>query len=181
MEYSATYTEAELIRGLRDHDQKIFSYLYDHYSPVFYGVIVRVLNNDNNVSDVLQDVFLKIWRYSDKYDENKGRLFTWMLNITRNTAIDMLRTKSHQPDLKSLHLTDETSTDSHLAVYPYIDHVGLAKVLESLTREQRLLIDLAYYKGCTREEIANILEIPLGTVKTRIRNTIQQLRNILNK
>lgn len=183
MEYAATYTEAELVEGLKARDQKIFSYLYDHYSPALYGVIVKVLNDDSAAGDVLQDVFLKIWRHLDRYDESKGRLFTWMLNIARNTAIDILRSKSHKLDQKIQNLTD----DVHLgnsglsSVQPSADYLGFSRILEKLTKEQRTLIDLAYYKGCTQEEIARVMEIPLGTVKTRMRNAITQLRNIINK
>ncbi|NSL90497.1 RNA polymerase sigma factor [Chitinophaga solisilvae] len=182
MDFSATYTEAELVQGLRARDQKIFSYLYDHYSPALYGVIVKVLNNDSTGGDVLQDVYLKIWRYADRYDETKGRLFTWMLNIARNTAIDILRSKSHKLEQKIQNITDDVNAGSGpLTVYQSTDYLGFSKILEKLTKEQRTLIDLAYYKGCTQEEISRVLDIPLGTVKTRMRNAIIQLRNILNK
>ncbi|HEY9259505.1 RNA polymerase sigma factor [Chitinophaga sp.] len=182
MEYTPTYTEAELVQGLKARDQKVFSYLYDHYSPALYGVIVKVLNDDSSAGDVLQDVFLKIWRHLDRYDEEKGRLFTWMLNIARNTAIDILRSKSHKLEQKIQNITDDVhAVNGPLSVHPSTDYVGFSRILEKLTKEQRTLIDLAYYKGCTQEEISRVLEIPLGTVKTRMRNAIIQLRNILNK
>jgi RNA polymerase sigma factor (sigma-70 family) len=182
LEYAATYTEAELVQGLRARDQKIFGYLYDHYSPALHGVIVKVLNDDSSAGDVLQEVFLKIWRHLDLYDEEKGRLFTWMLNIARNTAIDILRSKSHKLDLKIQNITDDVhAINGPLTVHQSTDYLGFSKVLEKLTKEQRTLIDLAYYKGCTQEEISRVLDIPLGTVKTRMRNAIIQLRTILNK
>ncbi|MCW3467494.1 RNA polymerase sigma factor [Chitinophaga nivalis] len=182
MEYAATYTEAELVHGLRARDQKIFSYLYDQYSPALYGVIVKVLNDDSSAGDILQEVYLKIWRHIDTYDEAKGRLFTWMLNIARNTAIDVLRSRSYKLEQKVQHITTAIQGSHQLSTtQPSIDHLGFSRILEKLTREQRTLIDLAYYKGCTQEEIARVLEVPLGTVKTRMRNAIMQLRNILNK
>lgn len=182
MEYAATYTEAELVQGLKARDQKIFSYVYDQYSPALYGVIVKVLNNDSTAGDVLQEVFLKIWRHLDQYDETKGRLFTWMLNIARNTAIDVLRSKAHKLEQKIRNIQDDVHVnDSLIAVQPSTDYLGFSRILEKLTKEQRTLIDLAYYKGCTQEEIARVMEIPLGTVKTRMRNAINQLRTILNK
>lgn len=182
MEYAATYTEAELVQGLKARDQKIFSYVYDQYSPALYGVIVKVLNNDSTAGDVLQEVFLKIWRHLDQYDETKGRLFTWMLNIARNTAIDVLRSKAHKLEQKIRNIPDDVHVnDSLIAVQPSTDYLGFSRILEKLTKEQRTLIDLAYYKGCTQEEIARVMEIPLGTVKTRMRNAINQLRTILNK
>jgi RNA polymerase sigma-70 factor (ECF subfamily) len=182
LDYAATYTEAELVQGLKARDQKIFSYLYDHYSPALYGVIVKVLNDNSSAGDVLQEVFLKVWRHRDTYDETKGRLFTWMLNIARNTAIDILRSKSHKLEQKIQNLTDDVhGVNGPLTVQPSIDYLGFSRVLEKLTKEQRTLIDLAYYKGCTQEEISRVMEIPLGTVKTRMRNAIIQLRKIINK
>lgn len=177
-----TYTEAELIQGLRAHDQQVFSYLYDHYSPALYGVILKVINDENIGADILQEVFLKIWRSIEKYDADKGRLFTWMLNIARNTAIDALRSKAYKLEQKIQEIgNDVYSHTSHLTVNPSVDHLGLVKVLEKLSKEQRVIIDLAYFKGCTQEEIAKVLDIPLGTVKTRMRNAIIQLRNILKQ
>ncbi|MGN6508224.1 MAG: RNA polymerase sigma factor [Chitinophaga sp.] len=177
-----TYTELELVQGLKARDQQVFGYLYDHYSPALYGVVLKVLNDENSASDVLQEVFLKIWRSIEKYDTEKGRLFTWMLNIARNTAIDSLRSKGHKLDQKIQELNNDVYLQtSQLTVQPAVDHLGLSKVLEKLNKEQRTIIDLAYYKGCTQEEIARVLDIPLGTVKTRMRNAIIQLRNILKQ
>jgi RNA polymerase sigma factor (sigma-70 family) len=177
-----TYTEAELVAGLRARDQQIFGYLYDHYSPALHGVVLKVINEETIASDILQEVFLKIWRSIEKYDPEKGRLFTWMLNIARNTAIDALRSKAYKLDQKIQDIgSDVYSHTSQLTVNPSVDHLGLVKVLEKLNKEQRVIIDLAYFKGCTQEEIAKVLDIPLGTVKTRMRNAIIQLRNILKQ
>lgn len=177
-----TYTEVELVNGLKARDQQIFGYLYDNYAPALYGVVLKVLSDETMASDVLQEVFVKIWRSIEKYDVEKGRLFTWMLNIARNTAIDSLRSKSHKFDQKIQELSNDVyQHTSQLTVHPSVDHLGLTKVLEKLNKEQRIIIDLAYYKGCTQEEIARVLDIPLGTVKTRMRNAIIQLRNILKQ
>lgn len=176
-----TYTEAELVQGLQARNEKYFSYLYDHYSPALYGIVLKVLNDESLAGDVLQDIFLKIWRGIERYDAEKGRLFTWMVNIARNTAIDTLRSKAHKHGLKVHELGTTLSTAGELSVQPSVDHLGLSKVLEQLNKEQRVIIDLAYYKGCTQEEISKLLDIPLGTVKTRMRNAIIQLRNILKQ
>lgn len=177
-----TYTEVELVRGLVARDEKVFSYLYDHYSPALYGVALKVLNDETVAGDVLQEIFLKIWRSIDRYDPEKGRLFTWMLNIARNTAIDTLRSKAHKLGQKVQELGSGSPLfEQQLTVHQSVDHLGLSKVVEKLSKEQRVIIDLAYYKGCTQEEIAKVLDIPLGTVKTRMRNAIIQLRNILKQ
>jgi RNA polymerase sigma factor (sigma-70 family) len=176
-----TYTEAELIFGLKSRSEKHFGYLYDHYSPALYGIALKVVNDENAANDLLQEIFLKIWRNIERYDDAKGRLFTWMVNIARNTAIDTLRSKAHKQGLKVQELGANTVSMDQLAVHQSVDHLGLTKVIEQLNKEQRVIIDLAYYKGCTQEEISRILEIPLGTVKTRMRNAIIQLRTILKQ
>ncbi|WP_236652813.1 RNA polymerase sigma factor [Chitinophaga vietnamensis] len=156
--------------------------MYDHYSPALYGVALKVLTDESSAGDVLQEVFVKIWRSIERYDPSKGRLFTWMLNIARNTAIDSLRSKAYKLEQR---VTDVTSGalmyEPQLAVHQSVDHLGLTKVIESLNKEQRIIIDLAYFKGCTQEEIAKVLDIPLGTVKTRMRNAIIQLRILLKQ
>lgn len=181
MRPSLTYTEAELVQGLKARDEKVFSYVYDHYSPALYGVALKVLNDETTAVDVLQEIFLKIWRGIERYDAEKGRLFTWMLNIARNTAIDTLRSRSHKLGLKMQEIGNGHHQQEQLTVQQSFDHLGLSKVLDQLNKEQRIIIDLAYYRGCTQEEIAKILDMPLGTVKTRMRNAIIQLRNILKQ
>lgn len=176
-----TYTESELVLGLKARNEKHFGYLYDHYSPALYGIALKVLNDESAAGDVLQEIFLKIWRSIERYDADKGRLFTWMVNIARNTAIDTLRSRAQKSGLKIHELGPNAQGTDQLAVLPVVDHLGLAKVVEQLNKEQRVIIDLAYYKGCTQEEIARILDIPLGTVKTRMRNAVIQLRNILKQ
>lgn len=176
-----TYTEAELVLGLKSRSEKHFGYLYDHYSPALFGIALKVINDETVAGDVLQEIFLKIWRSIERYDTDKGRLFTWMVNIARNTAIDTLRSKAHKQGQKVQELGSNTMVMDQFAVHQSVDHLGLTKVIEQLNREQRVIIDLAYYKGCTQEEISKILDIPLGTVKTRMRNAIIQLRTILKQ
>lgn len=169
-----------MVLGLKSRSEKHFGYLYDHYSPALFGIALKVINDETVAGDVLQEIFLKIWRSIERYDTDKGRLFTWMVNIARNTAIDTLRSKAHKQGLKVQELASNTMGDQ-FAVHLSVDHFGLTKVIEQLNKEQRVIIDLAYYKGCTQEEISKILDIPLGTVKTRMRNAIIQLRTILKQ
>lgn len=177
---AAKYTEVELVTLLKDRENQAFSYLYDNYSAALYGVISPIVNDPELASDVLQEVFINIWRKIESYDPSKGRLFTWMLNIARNASIDVLRSKSYQNSQKNQSLMDTVNWNSSLQTQQ-TDTIGLYKLLEKLKEEQRVLVDLAYFKGYTHEEIAEIEGIPLGTVKTRIRNALIQLRNIMNK
>src|SRR5215217_5978773 len=94
-----TYGEAELVALLQSHNNQAFTYLYDHYSNALYGIINQIVPDPEFANDVLQEVFVNIWRKIDSYDDSKGRLFTWMLNIARNASIDKLRSKSYRNDL----------------------------------------------------------------------------------
>ena len=171
-----TYSEQELVSLLKDRDSKAFSYLYDNYSGALLGVISQIIDDMDLSNDVLQEVFINIWRKIESYDPIKGRLFTWMLNIARNASIDVLRSKSYQNNRNNQEITESFS--GGFATMK-LDDVGLKKVLSQLKSEHRVLIELAYFKGYTHEEISEIEDIPLGTVKTRIRNALLQLREQL--
>ena len=172
---SETYSEQDLVMSLKAKDDQAFSYLYDHYSGSLYSIILQIVKSPEIAADVLQEVFINIWRKIESYDPLRGRLFTWMLNISRNASIDMLRSKGYMNSLKNQKIT-ETVYGSDQVTQTNIDGIGLTKFLRKLKLEQRILIELAYLKGYTHEEIAQIEDIPLGTVKTRIRNALLQLR-----
>jgi len=176
---TTTYTEKELIALLKQRDEKAFSYLYDNYSGALYSIILQILENTELASDVLQEVFINIWRKIDTYDPAKGRLYTWMLNISRNASIDQLRSKNYQNSQKNQSIPENVDAFGGSSIQMSIDSIGLKKMLEKLKMEQRVLIELAYFKGYTHEEIAEMEDIPLGTVKTRIRNALIQLRTLL--
>jgi RNA polymerase sigma factor (sigma-70 family) len=173
---NTTYEERELVALLRQKDDNAFSYLYDHYAGALYGIIKQIVLDAEVANDVMQEVFVSIWRKMDTYDDTKGRLFTWMLNIARNAAIDKKRSKSFQQNLKQLPLDNVVMP---AAARAGTDDYGLKKVLFKLKEEQRLLIDLSYYQGYTHDQIAKALDMPLGTVKTRIRSALIQLRTLL--
>jgi RNA polymerase sigma-70 factor (ECF subfamily) len=175
---SLTYEEKDLVASLRNKDDQAFGYLYDHYSGALYGVIKQIVGDVELSSDVLQEAFVNIWRRIDSYDESKGRLFTWMLNVARNAAIDKTRSRAFQQSMRQQPLMDG-ETAGLPSVKPGFEDFGLKKVLSRLKEEQRLLIDLSYYQGYTHEQIAKALDIPLGTVKTRIRSALTQLRALL--
>jgi len=173
------YTEQDLVRLLKSKDEKAFNYLYDNYSAALYGVTLRVLDREDWASDVLQEVFLKIWKNIDLYDLAKGRLYTWMLNIARNTAIDALRSKNLQQERKTTDIdTNVYEHEQRLSTSNNTDHLGIKKILMNLKDDFRVIIDLAYFQGYTQDEISKTLNIPLGTVKTRMRNALIELKTI---
>ncbi len=174
-----TYSEPELVALLQQHDQQAFTYLYDNYSGALFGIISQIISDSHTASDVLQEVFVNIWKKIETYDASKGRLFTWMLNIARNASIDKVRSRSYQNEQKNQSFPDNVHDIPGQPVKPAVDDYGLRKVLGRLKQEQRTLIELSYFQGYTHEEIAKIMEIPLGTVKTRIRSALIQLRSMI--
>ena len=178
MSAKVTYEEYELVAALRQKENQAFSYLYDHYSGALYGIINQIVADTELSNDVLQETYVNIWRRIDTYDASRGRLFTWMLNIARNAAIDKTRSKGYQQSQRQISLADGEMTPA--IVRPGVDDLGLKKMILKLKDEQRLLIDLSYFQGFTHEQIAKALDIPLGTVKTRIRSALTQLRALLS-
>ncbi|MEO5563852.1 MAG: sigma-70 family RNA polymerase sigma factor [Chitinophagaceae bacterium] len=180
MNSSIKYSEQELVTMLKQRNDHSFSYLYDNYSGALFGIIKGVIPDEELVRDVLQEVFVNIWKKIDLYDATKGRLFTWMMNVARNAAIDKLRSRSYQDSLKNRSIPENVDTNMTGAiVMPQGDDVGLRKIITRLKDEHRVLIDLSYFQGYTHEEIAKALDIPLGTVKTRIRSALTQLRTMI--
>ncbi len=175
-----TYSEEELIVLLKEKNENGFHYLYDHYSGALYGIILRIVQSKEYTEEVIQDVFVKIWNSIHQYDSSKGRFYTWMINIARNTAIDYLKSKGFQNELKNQSLPDfvyntaELSTTNNSS-----DYIGFNNVLEGLEADKQELINLAYYQGYTQHEISEKLKIPLGTVKTKMRNALMKLKDLL--
>jgi RNA polymerase sigma-70 factor (ECF subfamily) len=167
------------VASLQQRNEKAFTYLYDNYSGALFGAINAIVTNTETAHDVLQDVFLNIWKKIDSYDATKGRLFTWMLNVARNAAIDKIRSKGFRDSAKNQPLSENVDSNVGPFVNPSVSDVGLKKMISTLKEEQRILIDLSYFQGFTHEEIARAMEIPLGTVKTRIRSALTQLRTLI--
>jgi RNA polymerase sigma-70 factor (ECF subfamily) len=169
------YGEQELVMLLKQRQQSAFSYLYDNYSAALNSIILNIVPDYEQAADVLQEVFVKIWRQIESYDDNKGRLFTWMLNIARNAAIDMVRSKAWQNSQQNKELT-EGHFNAAGSTQTNIDQIGLRKLVHELKEEHKVLVELSYFKGYTQDEISKMLDIPLGTVKTRLRTALTQLR-----
>jgi RNA polymerase sigma-70 factor, ECF subfamily len=174
------YTEEELVYQLGLKNQQAFSYLYDNYAPALNAVIYRMVEDQTLSEDILQEAFVKIWNSFNSYDKIKGRLFTWMVNITRNLTIDTMRSKGYKKQNKIS--GDENSVnnlqDNNSGIEKF-DSMGVSKQLINLKPDQRQIIDLAYFKGYTQDEISKQLDIPLGTVKTKMRTAILELRKNL--
>ena len=162
---------------LKTRSRDAFSELYDKYSAALFGVICRIVQNKVIGEELLQDVFVKIWKNIDKYEASKGALFTWMLHITRNTCIDYLRSMQHKMQMRIQPGLQETltapATTQHNA-----ENIELRGLAFKLEHKYKQVIDLLYFWGYSQEEVAQSLQIPLGTVKTRSRMGLQQLRTL---
>jgi RNA polymerase sigma-70 factor (ECF subfamily) len=167
------YDESELVEMLRRQDRKAFNYLYDNYSDALYGVVLKLVRTEETAQDLLQEIFVKIWKNIVQYDVGKGRLFTWMLNIARNTSIDYLRV--NRPEIQDIDSAVYV-VESNQTIYNELDAKELREVVSQLKPEQQTLIEMVYWGGYTHEEAAQRLEMPLGTVKTRVRSALRDLR-----
>ena len=155
--------------------------LYDMYSASLFGVIIRIVNDEALAEDILQDTFVKIWNSFSGYNTEKGRLFTWMVNIARNLAIDKIRSKDFKNQTKNQELENNvTFIDEQRNTVYKPELLGVKDLVEQLKPEQKSILDLVYFKGYTHVEAADELGVPLGTIKTRLRMAITQLRKYFN-
>ncbi|WP_073232216.1 RNA polymerase sigma factor [Pedobacter caeni] len=174
-------SEDELIRSLKNRETIAVKALYDMYSGALFGVISRIIPQTEVAEDILQETFLKIWNSAETYDSSKGRLFTWMMNIARNLSIDKLRSKDFKNANKNQDIENNVDfIDTQKEVTFNADTIGIKDMVTSLKPEFNLLLDMVYFKGYTHVEAAEELDLPLGTVKTRIRMAIMELRKHFN-
>ncbi len=172
--------EEALIHGLKAQQTTALKILYEKYSGALFGVIARLVNDDHLAEDILQEAFLKIWNNVSSYDETKGRLFTWMMNICRNAAIDKMRGKGYKASKKTA--SDETVLyENPTKIYDDIkpETIGIKEIVEKLKPDWKVIVDMIYFKGYTHQEVSEELNLPLGTVKTRLRSAIIYLREYI--
>lgn len=173
-------TQDELLVLIYRKDEKAFTVLYDMYAKSLFAVISVLIKNTEETEDVLQEVFVKIWKNLDSYNENKGRFYTWIINIARNTSIDRLRSKNFNISQKNLSLDNFVNLlEDNNKLINKVDGIGLHEFIKRLKPKCIQIIDLLFFKGYTQQEAADELEIPLGTVKTHNRNCMNDLRNYL--
>lgn len=174
-------TEDDLVRALKGQETIAIQALYDMYSAALLGVISRIIQQSEVAEDLLQETFIKIWNSADSYDSSKGRLFTWMINVARNLAIDKLRSKDFRNATKNQDIENNVDfIDSQKKVTFNADTLGLRDMVTALKPEFNDVLDMVYFKGYTHVEAAEELNLPLGTVKTRIRMAIMELRKHFN-
>jgi RNA polymerase sigma-70 factor (ECF subfamily) len=174
-------TDVELLHAVARGDEAALARLYDSYRVILFGLLVRILNSREEAEDILQEVFIQVWRRAKDFDEKRGRPFTWLVTLTRSRAIDRLRLLGARQRLAASaerERTDESSdalTDTIRGTQKEV----VRRALAELPEEQRHTLLLAYFEGLTQSEIAAKLGAPLGTVKTRMRSGMTKLRALL--
>jgi len=166
--------QEHIIRLLKLQDPIAIAHIYDAYGAAVYGTVLRIVSNKELAQQVMQDTFLKVWRFGVHYDESKGKVFTWVLNIARNTAIDATRTPHFRNSKKTVNLDSLVHTASNDTINS--DWIGMKEVVQKMEEKHKVLIDLIYLKGYTHQEASDATGLPIGTVKTRVRSAIVELR-----
>ena len=178
---NTTYSiEENLVLALKEQDKKALKYVYESYSAALFGVIIRIVKDEAYAEEILHDIFLKIWDQIANYDSGKGRLFTWMMALTRNLSIDRLRTRrvSQAKKTDSLEVlvgTNEPQEEADTKA----DFIGVDTAIQLMDEDQRRVVNLVYLSGYTHSEASDELNIPLGTVKTRLRLGLKFLKKQL--
>ncbi len=173
------FDDRELMKRIAAHDQQAFREIYQQYGKAIYSLAYHVLQNATLAEEVTQDTFLKVWRQKTHWDPEKGQLKNWLLKVTHFTAIDRLRQERRQPMLHPDAIEDiEIELSLPRNETGWQDGVALRMLVKQLPEEQAFLIDLAFFRGLTHSEIAEMTGIPLGTVKTRLRTGLQRLREL---
>jgi RNA polymerase sigma-70 factor, ECF subfamily len=166
--------DAALISRIRAGDQTAMADLYDRYAGVVYGVALRVLTSTAAAEDVVQEVFLQLWRNPQAFDTDRGRLAPWLAVIARNRAIDSLRKRPPEDDIDAMPISTGINLEDAASQKLVVDKVR--GVLGGLPQDQRKALEMAFFEGMTHTEIAGKTGEPLGTVKTRIRYGLIALR-----
>ena len=173
--------DVELLKAIAARDEAALAQLYDLYRVILFGLLMRILNNREEAEDVLQEVFLQVWRRAADFDETRGRPFTWLVTLARSRGIDRLRTLAARERVATAGARDEAEavSDAGLDAFRSEQRDVVNNALAQLPDEQKRLLLLAYFDGLSQSEIAVRVGAPLGTVKTRMRTGMMKLRELL--
>lgn len=170
--------EKEIVTLLQVSDKKAITLLYDNYADALFGVIKKIISDDDTAQDVLQESFVKIWRYSKKYDPSKAKLFTWLYRIAYNSAIDKVRSLKNKKE-KEVQI-DSSSVYKITSGALNEDVLDIKKHLSSLDEKYQIVINALFFEGMTQQEASDELDIPLGTIKSRLKIGLRELKKIYN-
>ena len=173
--------DVQLLQAVARGDEAALARLYDQYRVILFGLLVRILGSREEAEDVLQDVFIQVWRRAKDYDAERGKPFTWLVTLTRSRGIDRLRlmgARQRLSEASAKEPNEEIADALHDTIQAGQREI-VQRALATLPEEQKEALLLAYYDGLTQSEIASQLGTPLGTVKTRMRSGMAKLRSLL--
>ncbi len=172
----STLLERHIVELLQEQNEKAISLLYEHYGDTLYGVAYKVVKDEELAQDVLQESFVKIWKKGDSYDSTKAKLFTWLFRITRNTAIDKLRSLGTKSDKEiQMDVSDVYNLGIENIRPEFMD---VRENLSKIETKYQIVLDALFFQGMTQQEASDELDIPLGTIKSRLKIGLRELRKI---
>lgn len=174
-------TDAELLTAISAGDETALGLLYDRYSSILFGLLLRIIHNRAEAEDVLQEIFVQVWQRASNFDESRGKAFTWLVTLARSRAIDRLRALGSRERAaeNAARETEDVIFDAEQNAILKQRGAVVRRALAELSAEQQEVLKLAYFDGFSQSEIAEKLNSPLGTVKTRMRTGMMRLRELL--
>lgn len=172
--------DADLVKRVQQQDKKALSQLYDFYSPVLYPLALRIAASQEEAEDVLQEVFLQIWSKASTYAPDRGSVYSWLVAMSRNKAVDRLRAKNYNRTVKEVEIEESDSIPHQVLVLKGYTET-IREALKGLSKLEVKILELSYYNGYSQSEIARVLKMPLGTVKMKMRKGIQRLRQVVRR
>lgn len=186
----AAWSDERLMQAVTARQEAAFAVLYDRYTEVVYSAAYRVLGDSQLAEDTTQDIFVRLWRNPASFVAERGRFITWLMSVARNRAVDELRSRGRRrrregvpgslPEDNLLESLPAETDDPLTSAQTHERQALVRAALSGLPREQRLALELSYFSGLTQQQIAEVLNEPLGTVKTRIRLGMMKLRRALD-
>ncbi|WP_342563576.1 sigma-70 family RNA polymerase sigma factor [Paenibacillus sp. FSL R7-0345] len=176
--------DVQLMKSIRQKDPDALEILYDRYEQMVYSFAYRIVKDSMAAEEVMQELFMRIWKNAEQYDSTKGKLSTWMFTVTRNIALDQLRKNNTRPpqqsaDAEEVQQLRDTGVMTEEMVEMLMAGELVREALLELSRDQQQVVDLIYYQGLTQQEVAYHVAVPLGTVKSRVRLAMKQLQKRL--
>nr|WP_240894720.1 sigma-70 family RNA polymerase sigma factor [Fodinibius halophilus] len=188
MSHGGSDDEVQLMKRIQSRDDEALEELYDLYKRLLFSMVISIVKKKEEAEDLLQEIFVKIWNKAESFDPDRGNVYSWIVTLARNQAIDRIRSKGYKTQKKqsvSIHeplFSLEGDKHDPMETTIFSDRAELVKkALEKIPEKQSEVIKIAYYRGLTQSEISDQLDIPLGTVKTRTRQGMIKLKRILGE